>query len=505
MDWFLIKQNEHLGPFSDEVLDEMYHDQELLPTDLIWREGWSDAKTYQDVFLEQENEFQPLGSLPVEEINIASEDSIIRSDELPPDLPVELQATEQSMEQPHAGEVSTYVAPMRAQIMEQEQLKSVTPEVPDAEAVKPILEEPMDAGEMEHSDEEPPEVIDFNEYQFEYDKSEKLILGWLKKFAIVAIVLVVGLTTYLYVTDKEMVFKRPSTMSLGDYERLSAVAKADSSRLVFAFALASDKKTLWAATNNPLAGEIFINLSSKKGRILGRDIEVKAKGDLGQRLITFKDFQFIRGSRFIDGYYDVEIYTVDDLKAPFFQKFFKPTDKQFRFINEFLITSMQRIAFERQLKDFSARQTLNAEEFWTEVYQKYQTMLTITQKIEAGFLQILSAPATQWNSKIKIFRNRYYKEYGVFFTEFVKANEASYERLFNKDFDDRIEIIGSYQRLSALSKKIGEETVNLLAALEVAQPSQMDQTKRQEFSENSLLALRNIIAECERKISALKN
>lgn len=494
MEWFLIKANEHLGPFDEEGLKALYRDGGFTADALVWREGWADAKTYEEVFLADENQFKPISES--ENIPIEEDVKVVKSDELPPDLPPDL-PIEDKKEEPHAGVVETYVQKERSAIMENPLLDEVEEET--------IPGQKIEIQHEENGEEEPEEVIDFNEFEFEYDKNEKIILGRVKKIAILAIIVLVAFSGYLYFSDREIIFKRPTTMSLGDYERLVKSAKADSSELRFAFALASDKRTLWASTNNPLKGEVFINLESKKGRVLGRDVEVKAKGKLSKGLITFKDFQFVKGNRFIDGYYDVEIYTVDDLTVPLFQKFFKPTDKQFRFINEFLITSMLQVDFEKQLKEFSSKKMINAEDFWIEVYQKYQTIMEITKKIEQGFERILNAPEVRWNQEIKRFRDRYSREYGVFFTEFVRANEASYQVLTSKDFDDRIEIVGNYERLSALSKKIGKETVVLLADLEAANISNMNDEQRKQMKENALAPFKLIIAECERKLAVLKN
>ena len=51
MEWFLIKQNEHYGPFSEEALHEMFSRGEVREDSLIWSEGLKFPQTYFDSFL----------------------------------------------------------------------------------------------------------------------------------------------------------------------------------------------------------------------------------------------------------------------------------------------------------------------------------------------------------------------------------------------------------------------------------------------------------------------
>lgn len=497
MEWFLIKDREHLGPFSTEALHDLFKQGDFIEDDLVWKDGWSDAKTYKEVFLSEQDSFQPLE--PAKTVPAQNESQIIKNEEIPPDLPIQVGApqaddsTATEDPKPYAEIVQprAFVQQERSKIMENPLLNE-TSGIDEAPG-----EAPSEATEEE-------EVLDFNEYEFEYEKGEKEILKKIKLIAISLIIGVVGITGYLYLSEKDNVFERPSTMSLGDYDRLKAVAKADASELKFEFALASDKKTLWASTNNPLEGEIFISLESKRGRILGRDVQVKAKGRLRKKLITFNNFQFVKGNRFIDGFYDVEIYTVDDLKVPFFQKMFKPTDKQFRYINEFLITSMLRTDFEKQLVEFSKKQQINSEDFWIEITQKYQTIISITREIRQGFIRVLQGDFRRWDKNLIKFKQDYSSKYGLFFTEFVKSNDASYENLVEKDFDDRIEIIANYSQLTKLSKKVGQEAMRLLAQLETIDIEDLNEKERDELVDKSMMPFDNLIAICERKLAVIK-
>lgn len=496
MDWFLIKENEHLGPFDEETIRELFSDGQCSEEDQIWKDGWVDTKTFAEVFLEDqesppEETFKPLAetiSAEVAEETSAEKTSPEKpeeEDDVPPPLPpLPVESATPESAPPHAGIITkNTIAPQPEEV---------------AQSSVPLRPTPVEDIEPEEVD------LDFDAEEFEIDQTEKRLLRLARNLALVLIGTIVIVSGYFYFFNKVEVFERPKIMTLGDYDRLSRVAESNPKNLDFAFALASDKRTLWAATNTSLEGEVFVVLKSKKGRILGNDVEVKARGNLKNRLITFSEFQFVQGTKFIDGYYDVEIYTVDDLKIPFFSQLGSNTEKQFRFINEFLITSMNREDFNQQLNRYASRRKMNSSEFWLEISEKYRTVRSITDQIRTGFTKVLQTPSDQYEKAIKQFRDDYAKRYGVFFTSFVQDNEKSYERLVDKEFEDRIEVMASYNELSNLSKKIGAESISLLDEIEATNPSEKNEQEWEAFTKESLVPFNLIIEECERKLALLK-
>ncbi|MBD63966.1 MAG: hypothetical protein CME62_02065 [Halobacteriovoraceae bacterium] len=478
MDWFLIKENEHLGPFDEETIRELFADGQCSEDDQVWKDGWADAKTFAEVFLEDDpsNSFRSLSEKLIPTGDVDEDEDL---DEGPPPLPpLPVMNSKKTDEPPHAGEIK----PTHMTEVPFEETSSVSNE------------------EVESSI-----SLDFGAEEFEIDQNEKRLLRIARNLAIALIVGILIFTGYFYFFKRGEIFERPKIMTLGDYERLSSVASTDPKKLDFAFALASDKRTLWASTNSPLEGEVFVNLKSKKGRVLGRDVEVKAKGYLKERLVIFSDFQFVQGTKFIDGFYDVEIYTVDDLKIPLLAGINFNPDRQFRFINEFLITSMNREDFNQQLERFASKRKMNSSEFWLEIAEKYRTVRSITEQIRAGFVKVLQTPSKNYQEAIKSFKDDYANRYGVFFTSFVRDNESSYERLVDKEFDERIEVMASYNELSNLSKKIGAESVSLLDEVEATNPSEKQQEQWDKFSREALIPFNLIIAECERKLALLKS
>ena len=87
----------------------------------------------------------------------------------------------------------------------------------------------------------------------------------------------------------------------------------------------------------------------------------------------------------------------------------------------------------------------------------------------------------------------------------MKSNEESYERLVDKEFEERIEVMAGYNELSNLSKKIGSESVKLLDEIETTNPSEKTPEEWNTFSQEALIPFNLIIEECERKLALLQN
>ena len=56
MEWFVITDEEHLGPYEESALLEMYENGDLTDESFIWQEGWEEAVQFQEVFVSEEEE-----------------------------------------------------------------------------------------------------------------------------------------------------------------------------------------------------------------------------------------------------------------------------------------------------------------------------------------------------------------------------------------------------------------------------------------------------------------
>ena len=51
MEWFVITEEEHLGPFEEDTLISMYEKGEITGDSFVWQEGWEEAVAFSDCLL----------------------------------------------------------------------------------------------------------------------------------------------------------------------------------------------------------------------------------------------------------------------------------------------------------------------------------------------------------------------------------------------------------------------------------------------------------------------
>ncbi len=472
MDWFLIRKNEHLGPFTEKVLKQMYSEGELQAESLIWREGLSASQSYQDVFLDKSS--------------LKKMNTTISSDDLPPDLPpLPIEDEEVEVEQATVEQATV------------EQLKDEGNE----EAVFHIdeIDEP---GLYEEIEEEEDEIRQEAKLKTPATPKYRKKLRYL----LFAVLLILGsVFAFLYYQQKTQIFTRPKLMSLRDFERLKKTALSDPSQMRFAFAMGKAKKSFWVATNSPLMGEVAISLKSIKGKMLGEPVEIKAYGNLANKLITINKFEFISGTKFVDGVYAAQITTVGKLKSPLYARIFDPSNKKIHFAKHVLISNLAKKDFQKLLARYLKKKQSNSRLFWEELIQKYQTVKMITGEIKSGIMAIFDKDPLKWAQNVLAFENEYKTRYGIFFTEFVKTNEASYAKLMKKDFENNQEVLANYNHLSNLATDIGERSMAILEALQAYDPDKNTPAQRKALKQESASKLDEIIKGCDEKIQELSN
>jgi hypothetical protein len=297
----------------------------------------------------------------------------------------------------------------------------------------------------------------------------------------------------------EDLFSRPGHMSMGAFKRLTRGALKED-RLQASASLSVDKKTLWLSLNSRLTGEVFVHLKSLSGKTLGGEAEVKASSVLKNRLIELSNFQFISGSRFIEGIYRVEISSAEQMELPWWNRFFSSHEKSLQYEGDVIISSHSKKAFKKQLTKIRKRKRSNSKRFWEELIQKYQTVMMISGQIKDGFNKIFESPLKVWPTKVMGFEAEYKTKYGVFFTEFVKSNEASYQKIQIKKFENSSEVLANYNHLSKLATEIGEHAMFILEGL---QSFKGEEIEADQLKKMSLEKLDSIMERCRNKLSLL--
>ncbi|MBD67000.1 MAG: hypothetical protein CME62_17495 [Halobacteriovoraceae bacterium] len=513
MDWFLIRDNDHLGPFTEEVLHQLFKSGELDADTLVWKEGWESSQSYQEVFLAGAEKDQQ----EIEVINEATEEyfeEVVCSEEPAVEPEVVEDILPQIPNEPESFEEVIEGKPEENVTRDDDLPPDLPPDLPSELTLAPPPEQPKVVSKKKKKPIKRTKAIDESETEVQLEdvfdletdviKQEKKIQKLIRHTVIAGIVLIIGLPILYYFLQTDDVFSRPSTMSLEDYERLSKVAMIDSRDSHFAFSLATDKRTLWISTNIPLEGEVFINLKSLNHRVLGDTrVEVKSRGELEKHLITLKEFQFVQGTKFLDGYYDAEIYTVKDLEQPLINRLFEQREKQFRYLDNVLITSLHHAEFKKALAREQAKKNSNERRFWEDLIEEYRTIKGITESIRQSLEATFESPKEEWLQSVSEFERVYKSNYGIFFTSFVQSIEAKYEKIAQQNFKDKIRVLSEYKKLTELAREIGEESMSVLENLKSTNVRELTPEKYQEFKYETLLKINLIITQCEKKIEEL--
>ena len=474
INWFVIHNSEHLGPFSEEVLHQLFSEGDIEQGTLIWKEGMDDSISYEEAFLFKKEE---LSFRPIEETidtkfetenfkQIKKEEQAIADDDLPPDLPPEI---------------------FNLQKIDSEHI---------AIEVEESIELVEDQEEIEEIEDTPVLIKKKKTRAAKSSKSYQYIIATL-----IMIILIPGA---IFIKISVLKFKRPAKMSLHDYERLTEVSSDPALSNKYSFAMAKDKSTLWMSTNLPYSGDLVISMKSVTGKVLSpKKISLQTRGILNNKIATFSDFTFLEGLKLVDGYYEVEVSTTNDLEKPLITKFLHARKRQFRFFEVVLISNMDKSEFEILLQKNYKKAVSNDLEFWKELKQKYKTIQMITLQIQNSLKQVYDNPEKEWGEKVQHFEMDYKVKFGNFFTNFVIANDKSYEALKNKNFSNKLEIISNYTRLSRLARNIGSQTMSILNDLETFN----NNLSLEEFKvsrKKSLNRLQNIINICNQKIEMIQ-
>ena len=490
MEWFLIKQNEHLGPFSEDAIHQLFSSKEIFGNSFIWREGWKEAQTYSKTFLENDvnEEIVPLETIIPRKQVKSSKNPVIEASDLPSDLPpIPLDAlprgSNKIIELAEPGSLQLEVNPLDSK-----------PVLKKVKKIKPaISSNSLKTTQIAISKTEP-SVENGNRNFF---KKVKILM-------VFTLLIFISIPSLLYYQSKTSVFSRPKLMTMRDYKKLKMTAMSDESELKFSFALSKDKKSIWIATNNPAEGEIYVNMKSITNRSLGKTVEFNASGKLENKLVVLNAFQFIKGSRFVDGLYSVELSTTEKLNIPLHHKFFTNHNTEFKYVDQTVVTSLSIKDFKRQLSKYLKMKKSNSNEFWIEITEKYKTVKMITGQIRDGIRDIFKGKPEDWDKKIIEFENKYKSNWGQFFTAFVKANELSYKRYVSEKVEDPVKVLATYNNLSKLAIMIGEESMSSLEAIQAFNGKKETSENKALLQEKTIEKLSGIIEKCEEKISEIK-
>jgi hypothetical protein len=518
MNWYVISGSDHLGPFTEDVLYQLYEADDINEETPIWQEGMDKPVSYGSLFLKEPEE-ENLDEIP---------------EDLPPDLPP-LPPT------PPTSEDKNYRAPTtkvitsvdeikenlrRKQELNDHQEKSEVKIEKTEENVlhadftkkdvhkddKSYLEERENVIIVEENinDSEDDEIqVDEIEIDEDFEAEDPILsLKNFKKMALKIVSVIVGLFIVLYLIlyyqNYSGNFSRPQKMSLTDYNELTYVAENTSKENKFGFSIAQDKSKIWVVTNNPYVGRVVLKMKSLKGRVLtAKDIEFSSSSILKGKIAEFSEFEFQKGQKIVDGYYEIEVLTPTKLEVPMVAKLFPEKNRQFRFIDQKLISGMKTSEFDSMINKFNKSKAQNDTVFWEELSQKYRTLMAITEQIKDSIFNIFQLNPDNWESNVREYEQTYLRKYGTYFTNFVVENEMAYEKYEKKNFSNKVEVISHYTRLSKIAREVGQQSATALMKLKNFKGYQ-DEEERRKLKNSIVFPLQRIIVDCKEKIEFIQ-
>ena len=281
MEYFILKDNEHLGPYGADVIVRFLKQGKIGKSQLLWREGLKAPKRFDDLF-KPVSKNNKKAQVPTVANKMAGEstDSTSTLIELPP-LPSELKPkahiVPREVKTPPSRNQKRNI--IHADIQSSSKLK--------AKLYKYLKEIPTLMGELSHSFD-----ISFIK-DFRLTKKKLLISG-------IPLSVIILLYNVFLAIPNEVQLIRPAQMGINDFNRLEKIANLPLKTTQLGYILSKDKKILWIGTNLKGDGEVTAKFKSIKNRSLGQAVEFYATGQLNNHIVELKNFKFNKGARLVD-------------------------------------------------------------------------------------------------------------------------------------------------------------------------------------------------------------
>lgn len=464
MNWYIVDNLDKIGPFSKDALKHYFDENGLGEDTLVQSDKMNSPMRYTLIF--RGSKETKLPDLP----NLPQIPSFERETEPLPEIKTKAEEPIKKVE-----------VPKKSTLLNEEKKQKVQKELIKKEEVDDFDEETL---------------IEVSRIDIKDKFSKKLL-------AITLGILTFLIVIYLYFYNYSPSFSRPEKMSLKSFREAQNIL--DGAKLRARVFLSKDKRSLWLITNNFVEGKIKLTLLSIKDKILSKGrVEVVATAELRDGVAEFKNFIFEKGEKLIDGEYMMSINSENELDSSWVY-FLKDKQKNLNFRKKTLISNYSKLEFSNKLNDFIESIKKNKSNFLTELVQKYITLKTMVEEIKESFLESFSDSSLSFNQRSKKFEDHYTEKFGPFFTSFVIANEKQYETLNQKTFDNKIQIISDYTRLSRIAKEVGLSSVEVIESFEAFNFATASVEEILNFKNTSIVKFDTVINECKNKIDELQD
>jgi hypothetical protein len=373
--WYIIEDKTHLGPYTARNLISLYEQGKIFDDTEIWKEGMEAPTTYKKEFIDSLNDLMgEEKKKPVDEV-------------VPPKKHIAIDS----------NKVLVFEKSKNNQNTENETIQEFRPE---------SLKEKKQKTQKKLA--EPFVGSSFNKYFL-------LFVGAI----LTGLILLSGIDYYRY----KKVLSKPKDLEASNYERLLAAQKT-TTHLTFELALNKDHSALYMATNWNNIGKFSAKFKSLKGKILSHeDIQFEAKGNLENYFVKFDNIRFKKGLKIIDGFYEVELSSISEVKRSPLLWFIKKPNKKIRYHSTFFISS---VAKDEVLNIINANENKEREQIKSYFHELEQTLLTLRGlyiETNAKFGSLLGASVKEFPLAFKNFEFYYTSNPGQMFTQFLLTND----------------------------------------------------------------------------------
>ncbi|MGK0367427.1 MAG: hypothetical protein ACI9QD_000562 [Thermoproteota archaeon] len=545
IDWFIIRAQEHVGPYTIEELEDFYQNDKITLDTALWKTGLDKPIAFRDVAnlisgspknvneysfqeeaeesvddffnkQEEQHEHKVIEEEQVDNIIVIDSEfddefdyssdaddkdifSVLESEksEEPPPLPL----------LPIVTEVEPQASFTEMKVVKEDRpnlLKDLAGKVEFA----PVIEfESEGLAPLEIADEisfEDKYQDDFRDDDIKKNKKIMLLnnLIWVPIILISLILFKLGYEVYVI---KYSTFYRPKGMSQRDYKRLKTFLKSSPGNKKTAVSFAKDYSRLWVALDFPYSGNGYIKLRSLKDQTLSdTPVDVIASGKIKSKLMELSEFRFEKGVKLYAGYYELKVNLIQKRKRSLWLKSLFSVPQSFE-IKSTVYIGKNRKSFADRLSKYLEKRDSADRHFWQGLIQRFETLNMIVGQIYDDFGFVLKdLDTSEFTSKIKVFENNYKSKYGQFLTSFVLENQKSFEQVQRSDADKKGALIANHNRISSLSVEVGEVSMDILALLEELSVNK-DKKKILEIKNQLLPKLQSIIIQCSNHVGIIRN
>lgn len=391
--WFILRVDHHLGPFSHEDLIDLYERAKLREVDQLWREGMGEWKRFNQL-----EEFAELWAPP----------------ELPPDLP-EIEPELEAEPEPIPEE--EFLPPPPFEFEEEDEGPPPLPPLPQEQELEPEPEPELEAEDEAHLD----QLIE--ERPLETGPS-KFKLG------------LAALVCLLFVITGLMVFSNQTPSEVNFFE--ARVEKAqelksflrenegvfDKDNMPFALSLSRDSQTLILASPYSGTAKVFLSLESVENKgLFSSPIVITAQADMFNHKAVFENLTWEQGRSLVPGFYNYEISAIPTgVEAKIrgaLQRagLAEEAPKPFKGQGEVLLSRWGKKEYEEKFKEFREKELAQDIAPLEERLQRYQTLESLAAQILELYKEVL--PVVRRPKDMRLFEQRYASEVAGLLQELI--------------------------------------------------------------------------------------